>query len=105
MELEPIYLDNLPNISMAGKVRNPFRNKILHAQFDACIFTFDTRGESLIKIDRRNNRAYQSRGNSWATHFWWGYNLTHKRSRYEGSYDTPAYACWRAGLAIRQALI
>lgn len=104
METETIYLDNLPEYSMAERIRNPFTNKILNRQFDACLLAFDRRFKDLIKSDWRDGRLYQSRGNSWACHFWWGYNGVHERERYAGSYDTPAYACWKAGRAVREQL-
>src|SRR6218665_652716 len=98
MELPLKYLDNLPDYEMSGRVRNPFKHKVLRAQFDACVSTFDKRHKDLMRVDGKHwpgDRYYQSRGNSWACHFWWGYNLTHERSRYKDSFDTPAYACWR----------
>lgn len=57
-----------------------------------------------MRVDRRDGRWHQSRGNSWATHFWWGFNGSHKREHYVGSYDTPAYACWKAGMEVRKLL-
>lgn len=100
--METVYLENLPDKELAPLIRNPFKNKILHGQFAACLKCFDARHKDLIGTDWRDGRFYQHRGNAWAHHFWMGYNGARGRKHYQGSYDTPAYACWRAGYEIRK---
>lgn len=100
--MQPVYLENLPEYELVPLLRNPFRNKILNRNFAACLECFDTRHKDLIATDWRDGRLYQHRGNAWAHHFWIGYNGTRDRDHYRGSYDTPAYACWRAGYEIRK---
>lgn len=102
--MKPVYLENLPDESLKSKIRNPFRSKILIRQFDACLNCFDIRHKDLIATDRRDGRFYQHRGNAWAHHFWIGYNGQKDRLHYRDSYDTPAYACWKAGNEIRKLL-
>lgn len=99
--LAPIYLKNLPNKDIV--LRNPFKNKILRSQYDAIIKAFNIRHKDLIRKDREGN-FFQSTGNSWAQDFWTGYNGMRTRESFKGSYDTSAYACWRAGNDIRKFL-
>lgn len=68
-------------------VRNPFRNRVMRAQFDICVEAFRAKG-----------RAFQ--GNSMADNFWRGFDGTQAFDWDTNSRATVAYAHYRAGAAL-----
>lgn len=96
----PVKYVTMPEARSSDFIKNPFKEVVLRNQWAACVKCFDERHKDLVRIDRRDGRTYQSRGNAWATHFWRGFNGACRREHYMGSYDTLAYACWVAGRDI-----
>ena len=82
---------------MKDLVRNPFRSPYMRQNFDAAIETYDAKHKDLIR-----ESGVRCNGNSWAHHFWNGFDLV--GSDYTGIKDSAAHAMFRAGKAIREAL-
>lgn len=83
----------VPPSSAAG-IRNPFRIPVLRKQFDAMVFAYVERHKDLIHPNGVRP------GNAWAQAFWRGFDGVPRPVR-DNLKDTPAYACWRAGAAVR----
>ncbi|MAM41231.1 MAG: hypothetical protein CL949_22620 [Erythrobacter sp.] len=91
-----------PNIGshhgeMARLVRNPFRSKYMRGNFDAAVATYDSRHKDFI-----HPSGIRCVGNAWATHFWRGFDGI--QSDYSGIKDSAAYAFYRAGQAVAEAI-
>lgn len=84
----------VPNSEHYG-IRNPFRVPMLHKQFDAMVYAYFTKHKDLVRKDGVRP------GNAWAMHFYRGYDGI-PRPLLDNMKDTPAYACWRAGKAVRK---
>jgi len=84
-------------------IRNPFRQRVLKEQFDAIIKAYDARHKDIMRIDR-NGRYRRHIGNGWATSFWRGFDGVLSDRWDAASRQSSAYACWRAGQALRSAL-
>ncbi len=77
-------------------IRNPFRQDMMARQFDALVNCYVNQHRDLIRDGFRNL------GNSWATGFWRGYDDVIPSERWDrGSKQTFAWACYRAGKAVR----
>lgn len=81
---------------MKDLVKNPFKTPFMRRNFDAAVKTYDERHKDLIRAN-----GTRCNGNSWAHHFWNGFDLVD--SDYSGIKDSAAYAMHRAGRAIRKA--
>lgn len=88
--MEPV---KVPPSSEYG-VRNPFRLIILHKQFDAAVFAYMTKHRNLFGPNGTRP------GNAWSQAFWRGFDGVPRPKR-DDLKDTPAYACWRAGVMVR----
>lgn len=86
-----------------GKIRNPFRHPTMRQQFDAIIGAYDKRHKDVVHVDREG-RYRRHLGNAWANNFWRGFDGVAAGRWDPASRQTPAYACWRAGEALRAAL-
>lgn len=81
-------------------IRNPFRNRIRSAIFEAAVRCYRTRHPDLFRPDGR--RA--SDASAQAMNFWRGYDgVTPERWRGDGR-ETNSYAFYRAGQAIAAAV-
>ena len=78
---------------MRELVRNPFKTPFMRRNFDAAIETYDTKHKDLIR-----ESGVRCNGNSWAHHFWNGFDEVDRD--YTGIKDSAAYAMYRAGRAI-----
>jgi hypothetical protein len=79
-------------------IRNPFRNPMMRSQFAALIKAYETKHRDLVRPDGQRHK-----GNSWAQHFWWGFdNALPKRYADRESRNTLGYAAFRAGRAIAE---
>ena len=83
--------------SIDAGIRNPFRIPMLHKQFDAMVFAYNTKHRDLIRPDGVRP------GNAWAQAFWRGFDGVPRPAR-DNLKDTPAYACWKAGAAVKQMI-
>jgi len=77
--------------------KNPFKDPPLRKTYDAVIECYRTRHKDIWRP------AGQPRpGNAWSNSFWRGYNRV--QINWDAySRSTPAYACYRAGEAVRAA--
>ena len=78
-------------------IRNPFRDRTLKATFDIVVQCYVARHRD---IWREPGAARP--GNAWANNFWRGYDGVHIPNWDAYSRGTPAYACFRAGQAVRR---
>lgn len=78
-------------------MRNPFRAAIMRAQFDGLVRAYDTKHRDLITADGLRNR-----GNGAAGPFWLGYDGLARERWNAASRKMIAWACYRAGEAVRQ---
>jgi hypothetical protein len=86
---------------MRDLVRNPFHNHLMRQQYDAAVFSYDTKHRNFIYATGR-----RCLGNAWAGSFWRGFDGLNEDQwrRDASSRQTPGYACWRAGKDVRAAL-
>lgn len=76
---------------------NPFRNKTMRSQYDACVFCYDTKHRDLIRPDGTRHK-----GNSVAHHFWMGYDRVAIERWDRESRKMIAWAIYRAGMFVRE---
>lgn len=79
--------------------KNPFTDRTRRRTYDAVVECYVTRHRDIVYPD-----GSRCRGNSWATAFWRGYDGHTKPVWDRASKQTPGYACYRAGLAVRRAV-
>ncbi|AGC36182.1 hypothetical protein B7L88_gp106 [Rhizobium phage RHEph10] len=84
--------------SITEQIHNPFRQDLMRRQFTALIKSYETKNPDLIRPDGARHT-----GNSWAIHFWWGYdNSLPQRYDDRASRDTLGYAAFKAGRAVAE---
>lgn len=78
-------------------IRNPFRQRTLKATFDAVVHCYQTKHRDIWK-----EPGEPRPGNAWANYFWRGYDGVSIPRWDSHSRSWPAYACFRAGQAVRK---
>ena len=78
-------------------IRNPFRDRTLKGTFDAVVWCYQNKHRDIWK-----EPGGPWPGNAWAKSFWHGYDGAYILRWDASSRNTPAYACFRAGQAVRK---
>lgn len=73
-------------------IKNPFRSDFMRGAFDKALRVYRTRGSGLFGRD-----GQPKRGNSWAVHFWRGYEGAGALTWDRKSRQSSGYAWYRAG--------
>lgn len=81
---------------MSVNPRNPFRERMARAHFDAVVRAYNVKHKDIIRSDGRRHM-----GNSIATFFWRGYDSAMPASAWDGpSKRMMAYVRFRAGQLV-----
>jgi len=83
-------------------VSNRFKNKLLHTQYEKAVTAYKAKHRNLFHEDGSANTM-----NAVGVNFWRGFNGTQLGTGFTDaiSRSTPAYAAYRAGQDMKQALL